>query len=76
MVFLFFKENHFLYINMLETPSTIYFPQYGLNSDTSVRNIVKSHINKRVVPMNVEKISTLSGSVHCLTWEVPNRFRK
>ncbi|WP_125589304.1 agmatine deiminase family protein [Companilactobacillus jidongensis] len=65
-----------LYINMLETTSTIYFPQYGLKNDMRAMKIVQSNTNKKVVPVDVSEISTLGGSVHCLTWEVPNKFNK
>ncbi|GAF41297.1 peptidyl-arginine deiminase [Agrilactobacillus composti DSM 18527 = JCM 14202] len=63
-----------LYINMLETPDTIYVPHYGLKADTKVLKIVKQHTTKKVVPIDVAKISTTGGSVHCLTWDVPQAF--
>ena len=64
-----------LYINMLETPDTIYVPHYDLPMDRQVLKIVRQHTKKRVVSINIAKISTTGGSVHCLTWDVPNRFK-
>lgn len=65
-----------LYINMLETSNAIYFPQYGLKNDQRAMDIVKKNTDKKVVPINVSKLSTTGGSVHCLTWEVPDKFAK
>jgi len=65
-----------LYINMLETSQAIYFPIYHLKDDQRVMKLVQSHTDKKVIPINVSKISTLGGSVHCLTWDVPDKFRK
>lgn len=64
-----------LYVNMLETPDTIYVPYYDLPMDQQVLKIVRQHTKKHVVSINVAKISTTGGSVHCLTWDVPNRFK-
>lgn len=63
-----------LYINMLETKQAIYFPMYGLKKDQRVLELVQRHTTKQVVPINLSHISTLGGSVHCLTWEVPDKF--
>ncbi|KRL12413.1 agmatine deiminase family protein [Schleiferilactobacillus perolens] len=63
-----------LYINMLETPDTIYVPRYDLPADQRALKIVRQHTTKRVVPIDVAKISTTGGSIHCLTWDVPARF--
>ncbi|MEE8824353.1 putative agmatine deiminase [Lentilactobacillus sunkii] len=60
-----------LYINMLETPTKVYVPQYGLSMDHKVLKIIRSHTHKKLIPINVGKISTMGGSVHCLTWDVP-----
>lgn len=65
-----------LYINMLETKQKIYFPIYGLKSDEKVKRMVQKETDKTVVPINVGKISTLGGSIHCLTWDAPNKFLK
>ncbi|MFT8909276.1 MAG: agmatine deiminase family protein [Lentilactobacillus diolivorans] len=63
-----------LYINMLETPNTIYVPHYGLRTDAQALRIVKQQTTKKVVPVDVARISTTGGSVHCLTWDVPTKF--
>lgn len=63
-----------LYINMLETPDTIYVPHYDLPADQQVLKIIRAHTAKKVVPIDVAKISTTGGSVHCLTWDVPARL--
>ncbi len=63
-----------LYINMLETKDAIYFPQYGLKNDNKAMKIVEEHTDKKVIPIQVGKLSTTGGSVHCMTWEVPDSF--
>lgn len=63
------------YVNMLETPKTIYVPHYGLKTDAKVLKIIKQQTTKKVVPINVAQISTTGGSVHCLTWDVPAKFK-
>lgn len=63
-----------LYINMLETPDTIYVPHYDLPADQQALKIIRQHTTKRVLPIDVAKISTTGGSIHCLTWDVPARF--
>lgn len=65
-----------LYINMLETKQAIYFPMYGLKSDKKVMQLVAAQTNKKIIPINVGKISTLGGSIHCLTFDVPDKFAK
>ncbi|PMD68037.1 agmatine deiminase family protein [Companilactobacillus nuruki] len=65
-----------LYINMLETEDAVYFPMYGLKKDHQVLNLVKKEYDKKVIPISVGRLSTLGGSIHCLTWDVPDRFRK
>lgn len=65
-----------LYINMLETSQVIYFPIYGMKDDQRVLRIVQKNTDKKVIPINVSKLSTLGGSIHCLTWDVPNKFAK
>lgn len=64
-----------LYINMLETNHAIYFPMYGLKQDHTVLKMVQAQTNKPVVPVKVGNISVLGGSLHCLTWNVPNKFK-
>lgn len=65
-----------LYINMLETKRKIYFPMYGLKQDQKVLKLVQAQTKKQVVPINVAHLSTLGGSIHCLTWDVPDKFQK
>lgn len=65
-----------LYINMLETKQKIYFPMYGLKQDQKVLKLVQTQTEKQVVPINVAHLSTLGGSIHCLTWDVPDKFLK
>lgn len=65
-----------LYINMLETKQAIYFPMYGLKSDQKVMRLVSRYTDKKIIPINVGKISTLGGSIHCLTFDVPDKFAK
>lgn len=63
-----------LYINMMETKKDIYIPQYGLKSDAKVVKIISRYTNKKVHKINVAKLSTLGGSVNCLTWYCPQNF--
>jgi len=65
-----------LYINMLETDRKIYFPIYGLKNDQKVLKLVSQQTDKKVIPIDVSKLSTLGGSIHCMTWEVSNKFLK
>lgn len=60
-----------LYINMLETPHAIYFPQYGLKNDHRALAIVRQHTTKPVIPVQIGRLATTGGSLHCLTWDVP-----
>lgn len=61
-----------LYINMLATHHALYVPQYGLKTDRTALELIAAHTKQRVIPVNVGKISTLGGSLHCLTWDVPS----
>lgn len=63
-----------LYINMLETNQVIYFPMYGLKKDQQVLKLVEKQTDKKVIPINVAKLSTLGGSIHCMTWDAPDKF--
>lgn len=65
-----------LYVNILETDTKLYVPQYNLPQDKIVINIIKKHTSKEIIPINVSRISTMGGSIHCLTWYLPARFNK
>lgn len=60
-----------LYTNMLATEDQIFVPQYKLSADKKVLKLVESYTDKKVIPVPVSEISTMGGSVHCLTWYVP-----
>ncbi|WP_413476368.1 agmatine deiminase family protein [Latilactobacillus fuchuensis] len=63
-----------LYINMTETTSTVYVPQYGLKMDQAIIKLVQHHTSKKVQAVDVTHLSTLGGSVNCLTWYCPNNL--
>lgn len=63
-----------LYINMMETKDAVYVPQYGLESDKEILDTISKYTDKKVYPINVSKLSTLGGSVNCLTWYCPEEL--
>lgn len=63
-----------LYINMMETKHAIYVPQYGLRQDKDALKLVRQYTDKQIHPVNVSKLSTLGGSVNCLTWYCPKEL--
>lgn len=63
-----------LYINILETDNGFYFPQFGLKQDKKVLDFVKKYLTKQVIPISVDKLSTMGGATNCLTWYCPPEF--
>lgn len=63
-----------LYINMLETEHAVFLPQFCLQEDAEMLRFVSGHVDKPVVPVNVERLSAMGGAVNCLTWYCPGRF--
>lgn len=63
-----------LYINMMETKNTVFVPQYNLSLDKRIINLVRKYTDKKVQPINVSSLSTLGGSVNCLTWYCPENL--
>lgn len=63
-----------LYINILETNEAYYVPQFGLNKDKTMLNFIKNHTDKPVIPINIDKLSTMGGAMNCLTWYCPEEF--
>ncbi|WP_099974496.1 agmatine deiminase family protein [Lactobacillus terrae] len=63
-----------VYTNILETDSAIYVPQYSLKKDKEIIETLRKNTDKKIIPVDVSKISTMGGSVHCLTWYCPNKF--
>lgn len=64
-----------LYTNMLTTETQILVPQYALPEDEAVLKQVRTHTTKQVIPVPVDDIATMGGSVHCLTWYLPQRLK-
>ncbi|GKQ43374.1 hypothetical protein RD055328_12970 [Companilactobacillus sp. RD055328] len=60
-----------LYVNILETADVLYLPQYGLKNDQRVYDIVRQYTDKKIQLVNMDKISTMGGSINCLTWYCP-----
>lgn len=56
---------------MLATENQIFVSQYKLSADKKVLKMVESYTVKKIIPVPVSEISTMGGSVHCLTWYVP-----
>ncbi|KRN28208.1 peptidyl-arginine deiminase [Lactobacillus selangorensis] len=63
-----------LYINMLETDTDLYLPQYGLKTDQQVAKKVARYTHKKIHLVDVKELSTLGGSVNCLTWYCPQKL--
>lgn len=63
-----------LYINMMQTNDTIYIPKYNLKTDDEIINIVKKYTFKNIKQIDVENLSTMGGSINCLTWYCPDEF--
>lgn len=60
-----------LYINMMETENDIYVPKYGLKSDQKIIDTVSKYTKKKIHSVDVSELSTLGGSINCLTWYCP-----
>ncbi|SUP60877.1 Peptidylarginine deiminase and related enzymes [Weissella viridescens] len=60
---------------MLTTETQILVPQYALPEDEAVLKQVRTHTTKQVIPVPVDDIATMGGSVHCLTWYLPQRLK-
>ncbi len=63
-----------LYVNMMETDTTLYVPKYGLKTDQQVLDLVSQYTNKKIQTVDVRTLSTLGGSINCLTWYCPNEL--
>ncbi|MGR3741142.1 agmatine deiminase family protein [Companilactobacillus sp. DQM5] len=63
-----------LYINMMKTDEAVYVPQYNLPEDKEVVQLLSQYTDKKLVPINVKQLSTLGGSINCLTWYCPKRL--
>lgn len=59
------------YVNMLVTNNAVYVPQFNMpNCDTQAIDVIKSHTNKKVVPIDASKLSHMGGSVRCMCWQI------
>jgi agmatine/peptidylarginine deiminase len=59
------------YANMLVTNNAVYVPQYNQPSyDTQAIEVTKSHTSKKVVPVDMSKLSHMGGSVRCMSWQI------
>jgi agmatine/peptidylarginine deiminase len=65
-----FSSAHNAFVNCLVTDGYIYMPTFNGPHDTEMIELVKSHTNKMVVPIPVENIAMMGGTVRCLTWQV------
>lgn len=63
-----------LYINIMETESAWYVPQFQLQQDEEMLEFVKSYTDKQVIPLEIESLSTMGGAINCLTWYCPSKF--
>ena len=59
------------YANMLVTDNAVYVPQYNQPTcDTQAIEVIKSHTSKKVVPVDMSKLSHMGGSVRCMSWQI------
>ena len=59
------------YPNMLVTNNAVYVPQYNQPSyDTQAIEVIRSHTSKKIVPVDVSKLSHMGGSVRCMSWQI------
>lgn len=65
-----FADASGIYVNLLATPSTLYVPTFGLETDEAAFDTAVQHADRTVVPVPVGDIGQMGGSVRCLSWEV------
>ena len=59
------------YPNMLVTNNAVYVPQYNQPTyDTQAIEVIKSHTSKKIIPVDVSKLSHMGGSVRCMSWQI------
>jgi len=56
-----------IYVNFLETDTTVFVPQYNLPTDNDAIAVIAEHTEKNVIGIDCDKISKYGGSLHCLT---------
>ncbi len=52
---------------MLETCDALYVPKFGLAKDGEVLRYIQQHTEKQVIQIHVGEISTMGGTMNCLT---------
>ncbi|MEM8600352.1 MAG: agmatine deiminase family protein [Bacteroidota bacterium] len=65
-----FSDASGIYVNLLATPSTLYVPVFDLETDEAALAAVEQHAGRAVVPVPVDEVGQMGGSVRCLSWEV------
>ncbi len=58
-----------IYVNSVVTDSTIYVPQFGLDLDKKVLNLIRQNTSKAVVPIESAGVCSMGGSARCLVWQ-------
>jgi len=59
-----------LYTNMLVTPDSIYFPQFGIPDDKIAIQQLQAITKKKIVPVSSEQVCGLGGGVRCMSLQL------
>ena len=65
--FLFWDAYRFLF---LETEQAIFFPVFGVDTDSKAIDTAQNIFNKTIVPVNINEIAKQSGVLNCISWEI------
>ncbi len=56
-----------IHVNATVTDHFIYLPVFGMGTDAPALEVIRAATGKEVIPVDAEKISTMGGSVRCLS---------
>ncbi|MCL9781711.1 agmatine deiminase family protein [Vibrio sp. S4M6] len=59
-----------LYTNMLVTPDSIYFPQFGIPEDKIAIKQLQAVTDKKIVPVSSQSICGMGGGVRCMSLQL------
>ena len=56
-----------VYVNYLQTGDTVIAPQFMMDEDSAVLDILSHHF-KKVIPLNCQELATHGGVLNCISW--------
>lgn len=54
----------------METEQAIFFPVFGVDTDSKAIDTAQNIFNKTIVPVNINEIAKQSGVLNCISWEI------